>query len=41
MIKNEYKRESSVQFVSGRVDIFKKKTTKQKTERKRSVWIKS
>ena len=38
--KNEYKRESSVQFVTDRVDIFLKKTTKQKTKRKRSAWVK-
>ena len=34
MIKNEYKRESSVQFVSGRVDIFKKKLQNKKQNEK-------
>ena len=36
MINNEYKRESSVQFVSGRVDIFKKNyKTKNRTKKER------
>ena len=34
MIKNEYKRESSVQFVNGRVDIFKKKLQNKKQNEK-------